>query len=149
MAAITRWVQYLPASTGFAGDGNGSGCKGTRGRVIATTSVGDTFNIGPTTNRLYINIDGDGEEYITLYSGSELDPRFIAKDITEKIKLLYPQDEAYTNASCEWGNHHSTTTSYTNCFRLYSGTLGSSNILYLVLLYCILPYMGVICKDKQ
>lgn len=133
MAAITRWVQYDPTSVGHAGDGNLNGCKGTRGYLIGTAEgLSDAFDIGPTTNKLYVNIDGAGTETITLYSGSDLDPRFIARDISEKLKLLYPYetnpgDESINHATCEWGNWYGSSNNYNNRFRIYSGTTGSDS----------------------
>jgi hypothetical protein len=103
-AAITRWINYDVSACGVANDGNGSGCKGTRGFCRATASVGDTFNIGPTTNRLYLSVDGETAPYLTLYSGTELDARFVAKDITEKLHDLGKSNPAFDNAICEWVN---------------------------------------------
>lgn len=129
MAARTRWVQYTPSSEGTIGDGRGEGCKGTNGFVIGTASVGDTFNIGGTTNRLYLSMDGDSGPYITMYSGADLDPRFIARDVTEKMRNLGKSDARWDQAFCEWGNafDRATGTTYENCFKIYSGTLGSAS----------------------
>jgi len=121
MSAKTRWVSYDVNSVGEVSDG-GTGCNGTRGYCRATASVGDTFNIGATTNRLYISMDGESAPYITLYSGAELDARFVAKDITEKLHNLNKNDIKFDNAYCEWVNDKSTG----NCFKIYSGSLGSS-----------------------
>ena len=74
MVAITRWVSYPIDAVGEATDGNGNGCKGTQGYTRATANIGDTFTIGPTTNRLHISIDGDAGPYITMYSGTNLEP---------------------------------------------------------------------------
>lgn len=129
-AAITRWVQMDPTSQGEVGEGRNAGCRGTRGYIVATASVGDSFTIGSTTNRLYMSIDGDSGPYITLYSGTSLDPRFVARDITEKMRNLGKSDERWDNAHCEWTNNYDTsggTTTYDNCFKIYSGSLGSSS----------------------
>ena len=123
MVAKPRWVNYDISAVGVAGDGNGAGCTGTRGYCRATASVGDTFDIGATTNRLYLSIDGDSAPYITLYSGTELDPRFLAKDITEKLHDLGKGNESYDNAVCVWTNNGAVG----NCFEIYSGTLGSAS----------------------
>lgn len=129
MAATTRWVQYTPSSAGTIGDGRNAGCKGTSGFVIGTASVGDTFTLGSTTNRLYLSMDGDSGPYITLYSGASLDPRFIARDITEKMRNLGKSDARWDQAYCTWENQYdrSTGTTYENAFKIYSGTLGSSS----------------------
>jgi len=123
MVAITRWVQYPVDGEGSATDGNGNGCKGERGYARATASVGDTFTIGPTTNRLWLTIDGDTGPYITMYSGTNLDPRFLAKDITEKMHDLGKSNNRWDAATCVWTNNKSEG----NCFEIYSGSLGSSS----------------------
>jgi len=122
MAASTRWVSYAVSSVGIAADGDNN-CKGTRGYCKATASVDDTFTIGPTTNRLYVNF-GTDSGYVTLYSGSNLDPRFIAKDITEKIHAEAGWSSEESNrAICVWENDNSNG----NHFNLYSGELGSGS----------------------
>ena len=119
-AAITRWVSYAPTSQGTIGKGRNAGCVGTRGYSIGTASIGDTFTIGPTTNKLYLSIDGDSGPYITLYSGTNLDPRFVAKDITEKMRSLGKNDERWDSAICKWEN----TPAQGNRFKIYSGSMG-------------------------
>lgn len=119
MSAITRWTLYNVASTGTIGTGGGTEKgKGTRGGRIATASVDDSFNIGSTNNRLYVNFDGSGSDYVTLVSGSDLDPRFVAKDITEKIHNAGKALTSWDQAQCVWDD---------NQFKIYSGTLGSSS----------------------
>lgn len=119
MAAVTRWVQYDISEAGVIGTGGGTNRgRGTRGYSLATASVSDSFNIGSSNNRLYVNFDGAGAQYITLASGSSLDPRFVAKDITEKIHNLGAAATGWDQAQCVWDD---------NQFKLYSGTLGSSS----------------------
>jgi len=116
MSAVTRWVQYDTSETGVAGTGGGTlWGRGIRGYSIATASVDDSFNIGASNNRLYVNADGGGVYGITLASGSELDPRFVAKDITEKMHNAGQATTAWDQAQCVWED---------NEFRIYSGTLG-------------------------
>jgi len=118
MAATTRWVQYTTTAEGSTDlGGAGQLGKGTRGYSLATASVGDTFSIGTNNNKLYIDFDGDSSSYVTLSSGTDLDPRFIAKEATENIQAL-GKIGGFTNAQCVWEN---------NQFKLYSGTLGSSS----------------------
>lgn len=128
-AARTRWLSYNPADTGVADDGKGAGCRGTRGSSIGVASVGDIFTVGPTSNKLYLDIDGVGSSAVlTLYSGTNLDPRFIARDITEKLRDLGKEDISWDQAECRWENAYSTAgTSYGNRFKLYSGSLGTSS----------------------
>jgi hypothetical protein len=119
MAAITRWVEYYVDGEGEAGTGGGTaeGC-GTRGYTHATGGSGaDSFNIGSGNNQLHVSIDGDSA-FITLASGSGQDPRFIARDITEKLHNLGKNNPRYDQAQCLWHN---------NALRLYSGSLGSSS----------------------
>lgn len=129
MAAVTRWVSYNINEVGSTGLGRGAGGKGTSGYSIGTASIGDTFTIGPTTNRLYISLDGDtpAASYITLYSGASLDPRFVARDITDKLHYIArnekSNDERWANAVCRWEN----TGDYGNKFKIYSGTRGVSS----------------------
>lgn len=119
MAAVTRWVQYDISEAGVIGTGGGTERgKGTRGYSLATASVSDSFNIGSTNNRLYVNFDGAGVQYVTLASGSSLDPRFVAKDIAEKIHNLGMASVAWDQSQCAWDDSQ---------FKLYSGTLGSSS----------------------
>lgn len=121
MAAITRWVAYDPSAVGLVGVGDNAG-KGTQGYSIATASVGDTFSIGPTTNRLHIAIGGVSD-YITLCSGSNLDPRFVARDITEKLHNLNKGTEDYDKAICKWENSNA----YGNHFVIYPGETGAGS----------------------
>lgn len=133
-AAITRWVQYDPTASGSSGDGDGQKCLGTAGHTIGIASVDDTMTIGPTTNQLQLEFDGANTGTITLYSGSNLDPRFIAKDITEKMHAYgiasKAGDETWTKAVCKWENawaDNPSVQTYGNRFKIYSGTLGSSS----------------------
>jgi len=123
MVATTRWISYSTTAGGVATDGNGSNYKGKLGYCRATGSVGDTFNIGPTTNKLYLSIDGESGPYITLYSGTGLDPRFVAKDITEKLHNLGKATNRWNAARCVYTNSKAKG----NSFEIFSGTLGSSS----------------------
>ena len=86
MAAISRWVRYpIAGTTGFA-----AVQEGTRGLQRGTANTSDTFTIpGSVTNQMKVNIDGaagPAPYQITLSSGTDLDPRFIARDIQRKIQ---------------------------------------------------------------
>lgn len=127
MASVTRWIQYDPSSVGVADEGKNAGGRGTRGYSIGAASVGDTFTVGPTTNKLDIDMDGDNG-VITLYSGTNLDPRFIARDITEKMRNLGKADLSWDNAVCKWeAAYGAVDTSYGNRFKIYSGALGATS----------------------
>ncbi len=118
MAATTRWVEYdYTAAGSYSTGGGGRQGLGTRGNSLATASVSDTFTIGSNNNKLWIDFDGDSSSYVTLTSGTNLDPRFIAKNITETVQAL-GNVGGFDAAQCVWEN---------NKFKLYSGTLGSSS----------------------
>jgi hypothetical protein len=125
MAAVTRWVDYLITEEGSSTAGeagvNGAGTPGSR---FGTAAVSDSFNIGTTNNRLYLTIDGFAipGNYITLASGSDLDPRFVAKDIAEKIHAKGSSGpDRLKHAKCFWVNNDSQ-----NRLEIYSGNLGSN-----------------------
>jgi len=122
-AAETRWVQYDVTLGGTISDGRGAGCKGTSGTATALSNIGDTINIGPTTNRLYLQLDGSSGPYITLTSGIDLDPRMIAQDITNKLRSLGKNDDTWDKSLCLWENNKS----IGNSFKIYSGSLGLSS----------------------
>jgi hypothetical protein len=133
MVALTRWIQYDVASSGIATLGRNQGGRGTRGYSIGTADPGDEITIGPTTNRLHLAIDGNSGPYITLYSGTELDPRFVARDITEKMHNLGKVDQRWDNAICVWENVTITgTIDKRNRFKIYSGTLGAASAVTVV-----------------
>jgi len=123
MVATTRWVLYPIDAEGDIGTGNGADCRGTQGYSIAEASSGDSFTVGSTTDRLYLSIDGEAAPYITLTSGTLLDPRFVARDITEKLHDLGKSTEAWNNAKCVWLN----TQDRSGAFKIISGTLGSAS----------------------
>lgn len=153
MAAITRWVQYSPDAVGVAGDGDND-CKGTRGYSIGTASVSDTFTIGSNSNRLHLSIGGESAPYITLYSGSNLDPRFVAKDITEKLHNISGKtSKKWKNAICRWKNAYTDAAGYDdygNRFKIYSGETGSaSSVVVTSGTYDSGPVLGFNTKEEQ
>ncbi len=119
-AAITRWVQYDIGQAGVAGDGGTTMIgRGMRAYTWAEVEDKDTFDIGAGNNKLYVDIGGDTDD-ITLTSGIGLDPRFVAKDITERLHNLAKSDPSYDQAQCVWEN---------NALKLYSGDTGSSAVI--------------------
>jgi hypothetical protein len=129
MSAVTRWVEYPIDGGGEASVvSQGLGGIGQRGYSMATGATDkDMFSIGAGNNRLYVNFDGQAPSpstpYVTLTSGVDLDPRFVARDITERLHNLGRGTEAYDFAQCVWEN---------NRLRLYSGTLGNSSSVVVV-----------------
>ena len=123
MAAVTRWVEYSVSATPYPSAAvPATYAIGQRGYKEATLSVGDTFTINSSNNKLQLNIDGDGAFIITLASGTDLDPRFVAKDIMEKIHADTATD-IYQFAQCEWK---------LNRFWLYSGTADSGSSMTVI-----------------
>jgi hypothetical protein len=126
MTAVTRWVEYDITAVGATSVASaGQGGVGQRGYSMAEGATDkDTFDIGAGNNRLYVNIDGDSSgRYITIASGTDLDPRFVARDITEKLHNLGASDTGYDYSTCVWEN---------NRLRLYSGSIGSSSSVAVV-----------------
>lgn len=117
MAATTRWVEYPVDAEGFAGTGGGvREGVGTRAYSRADGATDkDTFDIGTGNNRLYVTLDGTST-YVTLASGTGLDPRFVARDISEKIHNSGQTTTAYEQAQCVWEN---------NKLKLYGGSIGT------------------------
>jgi len=122
MSAVTRWVEYNVTSAGTIGDGDLE-CKGTRGFSRADTSAGDSFDIGPNSNRLYFSIHGVAAPYITLQSGTNLDPRFVARDITEKTHNLGKATVDFDQAQCVWENGK---------LKFYSGDIGNGTSVVVI-----------------
>ena len=123
MSAVTRWVQYDISEAGVGGTGGGTwGGRGTRGYSHATASVDDTFNIGTTNNRLYLKIDSVPASHlgITLASGVDLDPRFVAKDVTEAMHNAGQSVEGWLRAQCVWED---------NSFKIYSGSTNINSVV--------------------
>ena len=119
MTATTRWVQYDISSTGSTATTH----SGTRGYSLAGLVDGsDSFTINASNNKLYFTTDEWASQNITLASGVDLDPRFIARDITEKIHILGASTvyDSVKKAQCVYEN---------NKFKLYSGTVGSDSLI--------------------
>jgi len=127
MGAVSRWVKYGIDAVGVAHDGS-TNCRGDRGFSIGTVDPSDKMTLTGTTNRLYLSIDGESGPYVTLVSGTNLDARFIAKDITEKLRAISGHTGTnWTNAICKWENAHDQQAwiSYGHRFKIYSGDSGS------------------------
>lgn len=138
MAATTRWVQFSTTASGayYKGDA-ANNYQGTKGYEYAKSSIGagggvePSISIGATTNRLYLSIDGTPvtSTYLTLYSGANLDPRFVARNITE---LLHQESaEEFKAAVCKFENvsvdGSGGSVAPGNAFKIYSGSLGTSS----------------------
>jgi len=128
MVAVSRFVEFLVTSQTFAtGTSTDATARGTRGFSRGTgLSVGeDTFSITLNSNdQLAVNINGTGPETITLTSGTDLDPRFVARDIEFKLHSANSAD-GFKFAQCNWRNGGGGTNS-DNSFIIFSGRLGNN-----------------------
>ena len=100
MTATSRWVRFPIAGATYVSSAN----IGQRGLVVGTGSTSDTFTIGASNNQIRVNLDGIGAQEITLTSGTDLDPRFVAKDIQRKLQVLSSLGNAYKYADAEFSN---------------------------------------------
>jgi len=121
MSVRTRWVQYSTNAAGeYSVNSAGEDGVGTRGYRVATASVGDKFQIGTTNNTLYVQFDGypvSPGYGVVISSGTDLDPRFVAKELTEGFHNS-GQGGGFDFAQCVWED---------GAFKIYSGTLGNSS----------------------
>lgn len=128
MVAVSRFVEFSVNSQTFAtGVSTDSEAQGTRGFSRGTgLGVGDdSFSIVLNSNdQLAVNINGVGPETITLASGTDLDPRFVARDIEFKLHAAN-SDDAFRFSQCNWRNGGGGTNE-DNSFIIYSGKLGSN-----------------------
>jgi len=130
MVAVSRFVEFsVNAQTFATGSSTDSGgaAFGTRGfsRGTGLGSGDDTFSVTLNVNdQLKTNINGVGDETITLSSGTDLDPRFVARDIEFKLHSAN-SDEAYKFAQCNWRNGGGGTNA-DNSFIIFSGRLGNN-----------------------
>ncbi len=86
MVAVSRWVRFpIAATTGFT-----SAQAGTRGLQRGTANTADSFTVpGSANNQIRVNVNGASAPapyQITLTSGTNLDPRFVARDIQRKLQ---------------------------------------------------------------
>ena len=121
MAAVTRWNEYPVSRTSYMAS---SYVKGQRGYKDSTSlsPTKSTFTINGSQNQLHLQLDGAGSISLTLASGTDLDGRFVAKDITEQLHT--GSGDKYELAQCEWGCLPGP---QKNGFRIYSGKTGSGS----------------------
>jgi hypothetical protein len=104
MSATSRWVRYPVGGTTYIS----TALEGERGRLRGTNNVGDTFTIpASANNQLKVNIDTGGLQLITLSSGSNLDPRFVARDIQRKLQAFGSVNNGFKWCTCEFSNYKS------------------------------------------
>lgn len=128
MVAVSRFVEFSATAQTFAtGSSTDSEAKGTRGfsRGTGLSSGDDKFTITLNTNdQLAVNINGTGPETITLTSGTDLDPRFVARDIEYRLHEANSAD-GFKFAQCNFRNGGGGPNSI-NSFIIYSGRLGNN-----------------------
>ena len=128
MVAVSRFVEFSATGQTFAtGNSTQAPCKGTRGfsRGTGLSSGDDSFTIALNVNdQLLVNINAVANATITLASGTDLDPRFVARDIAYKLHSAN-SDNAFKFSQCEFRNGGGGTNSR-NSFIIYSGALGSN-----------------------
>lgn len=108
----TTGISVTSSDTADAGSSNG---RGTIGYAESNTEAPDTLTIQQGVNdELNFTLDGVGPNLITLTSGTDLDARFIAREIAFKMKQIVGVDFA----QCEYINSK---------YRIYSGSMGPSS----------------------
>ncbi len=133
MVAVSRFVEFSVTAQTFAtGTSEDSEAKGTRG-FSRGTNLGagdDSFTITKDVNdQLQIIINSVGPEVITLSSGTDLDPRFVARDIEFRVHEAN-SDDSFKFAQCNWRNGNNGVapvgSNNENSFILYTGKLGNN-----------------------
>jgi len=133
MVAVSRFVEFSAVGQTFAtGVSTEAVAKGTRGfsRGTGLSTGDDSFTITLNSNdQLAVNINGVGPATITLASGTDLDPRFVARDIAFKLHSAN-SDDAFKFSQCEWRNGYGPTSNPgpndQNSFIIWSGKLGNN-----------------------
>ena len=101
MTATSRWVRFPVSGVTYMS----TALEGQRGFSRGIDDVGDTFTIpGSANNQIRVNVDSGGAQLITLTSGVELDPRFVAKDIQRKVQAFSTVNNGFKWFTCEWSN---------------------------------------------
>jgi len=112
MVAVSRFVEFSATGQTFAsGSSTEAEARGTRGfsRGTGLGSGDDSFTITLNSNdQLAVNINNVAGGNLTLTSGTDLDPRFVARDIAFKLHSLNA-DDAFKFAQCEWRNGYGPT----------------------------------------
>jgi len=134
MVAVSQFVEFSVTSqtflTGTNTDSPQTVAQGSRGYSRGTgfgPTGNDRFTIVSNSNdQLAVQINGVGPFTITLASGTGLDPRFVARDITYKLNNA-SADDSFKFAQCQWRNGGIVGPNTTNSFIINSGRLGSNS----------------------
>ena len=127
MVAVSRFVEFSVTEETFSGGySTDAVAKGERSYAKGTgLSIGeDTFTVVKDNNdKLYLTINGEAQT-ITLSSGTDLDARFVARDIEYKMHSSSSSDD-YNFAQCNFRNGGGGTNDL-NYFIIYSGQMGNN-----------------------
>ena len=99
-------------------------------RGTGLSSGDDSFTITLNSNdQLAVNINNVAGGNLTISSGTDLDPRFVARDIAFKLHSLN-SDDAFKFSQCEWRNGYGPTSNPgpndQNSFIIWSGKMGNN-----------------------
>lgn len=137
MVAVSRFVEFsVTADTAIGATADNGAAAGSAVGVRSYTKADGTnaedanYDITLNSNdQLVVTINGVGSETITLVSGTDLDPRFIAQDITRKLHSANT-DPAFEFAQCEYRNFSGPASASSNNDKnsliIYSGVLGNA-----------------------
>ena len=136
MVAASRFVEFSVTAPTFATGSSADAdavCKGSRGFSRGTgLSNADSFTIVRNSNdTMRISINAVGTHDIVLTSGTDLDPRFVARDIEFRIHEFETSDDNWQFAQCNWRNGSNgispTGANTDSSFVIYTGKLGNNS----------------------
>jgi hypothetical protein len=136
MVAVSRFVEFSVTAQTFATgvSDDPADAKGSRGfsRGTGLEAGDDSFTITTNVNdQIEVTINTVGPEIITLTSGTNLDPRFVARDIEFRLHEAQPSDDNFKFAQCNWRNGNNGLvplgSNLENSFIIYTGKLGSNS----------------------
>lgn len=133
MVAVSRFVEFSVTgetliSVSSAEASGAEDAQGTRGFSRGTGLIAgvDSFSIVLSSNdSIQVDINGSGPEIIFLASGTDLDPRFVARDIEYKLHSANSADD-YKFAQCNWRNGGGGNND-DNSFIIYTGQTGNNS----------------------
>ena len=104
MTATSRFVRYAVAGSSYIT----SALAGERGVSRGTDNVSDVFTIpGGANNQIRVNVDSIGAQQITLSSGTSLEARFVASDLSRKVQAFSALGDGFKWFTCDFTNYKS------------------------------------------
>ncbi len=133
MVAVSRFVEFSVTgqtliSVDSAEASGAEDAQGTRGfsRGTGLSAGVDSFSVVlNSSDSLQVDINGAGPEIIFLASGTDLDPRFVARDIEYKLHSA-SSGTNYRTAQCNWRNGGGGPND-DNSFVIYTGQTGNNS----------------------